>query len=74
MTDLELIYTMLGEKVTTEISQKEQPNTLYQSKNIARRGGNVAGIARAETEKELGHSVISEQNYLSDSNKLNEIE
>jgi prophage antirepressor-like protein len=39
MTDLELIFTMLGEKVTTEISQKEQPETFDKSKHVARRGG-----------------------------------
>lgn len=64
MDDLELIFTMLGERVTTEISQKEEPNTFSQSKRIAKRGGNVAGIARKETEKELGRSVVSPQNFL----------
>lgn len=64
MDDLELIFTMLGERVTTEISQKEEPNTFSQSKKIAKRGGNVAGIARKETEKELGRSVVSQQNFL----------
>ena len=64
MTDLELIFTMLGERVTTEISQQEKPDTFDKNKNIARRGGKVAGVARKETEKELGHSVISSENYL----------
>ncbi len=64
MDDLELIFTMLGERVTTEISQKEAPETFSQSKRIAKRGGNVAGIARKETEKELGRSVVSPQNFL----------
>ena len=64
MTDLELIFTMLGERVTTEISQKEKPDTFDKNKNVARRGGKVAGIARKETERELGHSVISTVNYL----------
>lgn len=64
MTDLELIFTMLGERVTTEISQQEKPDSFDESKNVARRGGKVAGIARKETEKELGHSVISSENYL----------
>ena len=59
MNDLELIFTMLGERVTTEISEKEAPDTFSKSKNIAKRGGNVAGIARKQTEKELGRSVIS---------------
>jgi prophage antirepressor-like protein len=64
MTDFELIFTMLGEKVTTEISQKEQPDTFFKSKKVARRGGGVAGTARKATEKELGKSIVSKQNYL----------
>lgn len=64
MTDLELIFTMLGERVTTEISQQEKPDSFDENKNVACRGGKVAGIARKETEKELGHSVISSENYL----------
>ena len=64
MTDLELIFTMLGERVTTEISQQEKPDTFAESKRVARRGGNVAGVARKETERELGHSVVSGQNFL----------
>ena len=64
MTALELIFTMLGERVTTEISQQEKPDTFAESKRVARRGGNVAGVARKETERELGHSVVSGQNFL----------
>lgn len=64
MTDLELIFTMLGEKVTTKISQKEKPKTFNRNKKVAKRGGRVAGKAREETEKELGESVVSEDNYL----------
>ncbi len=64
MTDLELIFSMLGEKVTTEISKKEKPAGMPQNKKVARSGGGVAGNARKETEKELGRSVISEDNYL----------
>lgn len=64
MTDLELIFTMLGEKVTTEISQTEKPDTFVKNKKVAKRGGNVAGTARRETEKELGRSIVSKQNYL----------
>jgi len=65
MTDLELIFTMLGEKVTTEISEKEKPKGMPENKIVARRGGGVAGKAREHTEKELGGSVISDKNYLS---------
>lgn len=64
MTDLELIFTMLGERVTTEISQTEKPDTFEQNKKVAKRGGSVAGTARKETEKELGRSIVSKKNYL----------
>jgi len=64
MTDLELIFTMLGEKVTTEISQNEKPDTFDKNKKVAKRGGSVAGKARKETEKELGRSVITNKNFL----------
>lgn len=64
MTDLELIFTMLGEKVTTEISKKEKPESFEKSKKVAKRGGKVAGKARKDTEKELGRSISSRKNYL----------
>ncbi len=67
MSDLELIFTMLGERVTTEISQKEKPDTFTKSKQVAQRGGNVAGVAREQAEKELGRSIISSDNFLLDS-------
>lgn len=57
MDDLELIFTMLGEKVTTEISYKEKPDTFPKNRKVAKRGGSVAGKARKETEKEIGRSV-----------------
>lgn len=64
MDDLELIFTMLGEKVTTEISQKEKPNTFVKNKIVAKRGGSVAGKARKETEKEIGRPIVTKNNYL----------
>ncbi len=73
MTDLELIFTMLGEKVTTEISKQEKPDNMPQHKTVARRGGNVAGKARKDTEKELKKSIISPDNHLQLNNALKEI-
>ena len=67
MTDLELIFTMLGEKVTTEISETEQPETFEENKKVANRGGRVAGNARKETEKEIGRTIISSENFLENS-------
>lgn len=64
MNDLELIFTMLGERVTTEISQKEKPANMKTNKKVAIRGGKVAGVARKETEKELGKSVVTKTNFL----------
>ena len=69
MTDLELIFTMLGERVTTEISKKEQPETFKKNRAVAKRGGRVAGTARRETEKELGESVVSGENFLPPASK-----
>ena len=56
MDDFELIFTMLSEKVTTEISQQEKPDTFPKNKKVAKRGGGVAGMARKETEKEIGRA------------------
>ena len=64
MTDLELIFTMLGERVTTEVSQKEKPEGMRENVKVAKRGGSVAGVAREAAEKEIGHSVVSDSNFL----------
>ena len=69
MTDLELIFTMLGERVTTEISQTEKPEGMFENKKVAKRGGKVAGDARKNTEREIGRSIISEENYLPEKQK-----
>jgi DNA-damage-inducible protein D len=69
MTDLELIFTMLGERVTTEISQEEKPDSFNKNKKVAKRGGRVAGTARKETEKELGRSIVTNRNYLLENKK-----
>jgi len=70
MDDLELIFTMLGERVTTEISKEEKPETFTENKKVAQRGGKVAGNALKETEKELGRGVSSKQNFLSENGEL----
>lgn len=69
MNDLELIFTMLGERMTTELSQEEKPETFDKSKGVAKRGGEVAGKARKDAERELGRPVTSRQNYLPRSEK-----
>ncbi len=64
MTDLELIFSMLGEASTTQITKVEHPHGFYENKGVARRGGNVAGIARKKLEQETQQKVISRKNYL----------
>lgn len=64
MDDFELIFTMLGERSTTEIHRQENSEGLPKLKQDAHRGGKVAGVARKELEKEIGRPVVSKQNYL----------
>ena len=64
MDDLELIFTMLGEKVTTEITKNKDAQGIEENKVAARQGGEVAGNARKEAEQKIGRSVVSEENYL----------
>ena len=64
MDDLELIFTMLGEKVTTEISRSKDAQGFDENKKAAQEGGEVAGSARKDTEKRIGRSVVSSENYL----------
>ncbi len=62
MTTTEIILNMLAETATKEISKQENPNTFDENKKIAQRGGKIAGNARKELEKEIGHTVISDKN------------
>ena len=62
MSDLELVLTMLAEASTTDISKTTHPEGLKENKEVARRGGRVAGIARQALESETGRPVITSQN------------
>ena len=64
MNDLELIFSMLGEKVSTEITKEEEAQEFDEVEDADKRGGKVAGNARKDTEKELGRPVSSKENYL----------
>ncbi len=59
MTNIELALNTLAEASTTEISKQQNPETLGQHIKVAKSGGNVAKVARAELETKLGRSVIS---------------
>ena len=64
MTDLELIFSMLGEKLTTETTRKKDSQGFKENLDTAREGGSVAGRARKDAEKTLGIKVVSKENYL----------
>jgi DNA-damage-inducible protein D len=64
MTDLELIFSMLGEAATKEIAVSQDAQGFHENKAAAQAGGKIAGDAREHLEKESGRSVVSEQNYL----------
>jgi hypothetical protein len=61
---------MLGEKVSTEITKKEDKQGFIEVKDAAKRGGKVAGNARKETEQELNQQVISQKNFLKESENI----
>ena len=62
MSDTELVLTMLAEASTRDISRAEKPEAFEESKRVARRGGNVAKVAREALEAETGQPVITSQN------------
>ena len=64
MTDLELLFSTLGEAATKEISQTENPKGFVKNKEVASRGGKIAGDARKNLEKETNKKVVSGSNYL----------
>jgi len=64
MDDLELIFTMLGERATTEIHREEDSQGVPKLKEDASVGGAIAGGARKQLEKKLGRSIVSKRNYL----------
>ena len=63
LTDLELIFSMLGEAATTEIARTRDAQGFPENKKVARDGGAVAGNARRELEKKSGRKVISGENF-----------
>lgn len=64
MTDLELIFSMLGEASTKEIAVNRDAQGFDENKNAAKIGGKIAKNARLELEQESGKPVISHENYL----------
>lgn len=64
MTDVEVALTDLGEVATRELVREHKPFGLAENKKIARRGGNIASVAKENLERELGRSVLSSNNAL----------
>ena len=64
MTDLELIFSMLGEASTTRIARGRDAQGFVENKRSAKDGGSIAGNARKELENKSGEKVISKGNYL----------
>ena len=62
MTNLELVLNMLAEATTTEISKENNPETFDDNKRIAKKGGEIAGDARKQIEKQTGKKIVSSQN------------
>lgn len=64
MSDLELIFSMLGEASTTAIIKTKNPKGFIQNQKVAKQGGAVAGNALKELETKTGEKVVSTDNYL----------
>ena len=73
MTDLELIFSMLGEASTTAIVKTKNPKGFVQNKIVAKQGGTIAGDARKALEVKTGEKVVSDENYLPDAKKKEKI-
>ncbi len=73
MNDLELIFSMLGERVSTEITKNKDAQGFDQNKKAAKEGGEVAGNARKDAEQRIGKPITSNENYLSEPEKKKKI-
>jgi hypothetical protein len=62
MSTLELVLNMLAEATTTEISKTTEPKSFEENRQVAQRGGRIAGNARKEIEADTGKPVITNKN------------
>ncbi|MEE9911027.1 MAG: Bro-N domain-containing protein [Deltaproteobacteria bacterium] len=74
MNDLELIFSMLGEAATTEITKTQDAQGFDENRTAARKGGKIAGDARENLEKETKRMVVSKENYLDAPEKRKRLE
>ena len=66
MTDLELIFSMLGEAESTEIARKQNTQGFSENRIAAHKGGKISGDARENLERETGVKVANQENYLTE--------
>ena len=69
MSTAEIVFNMLAEVSATELSKAEQPQTFEENRDVAQRGGQVAGNARKEIERQTGKPIVTAQNAA----QLNEV-
>jgi hypothetical protein len=76
MTDLELIFTMLGEASTTEIAKNKNARGFVENHKAAKAGGSVAGKARKDLEQKAGKKIVSNENFkqLSENQQTNNLD
>ena len=74
MTDLELIFSMLGEAATTEITRNKNAKGFYEGKKAAQEGGAVAGRARRDLETKSGGRVVTSENYVEQAESVKRLE
>ncbi len=74
MTDVELIFSMLGEASTTEIARAKDAQGFEENKTAAQKGGAVAGNARTQLEQETGKPVSKPDNYLTQPQRKKRLE
>ena len=73
MSDLELVLTMLSEATTTELSKTVAPETFEENRQVATRGGTIAGNARKEIEANTGKPVITSKSAIDFTSVLGEL-
>ena len=65
MNNLELVFNMLGEASTTEITKVKNSQCFDECKDLANKGGNIAGNARKDLEKQIGKTILSKKKFKS---------
>jgi hypothetical protein len=73
MSTLELVLNMLAEATTTELSKTIEPQTFEENRQVAQRGGQIAGNTRKEIEADTGRPVITKKNAIDFSRLISDV-